>query len=184
MWLLFQQLQMPEKVLAMMHFVKMILSRLSTCDREGIEVKCNEEDLNAKLYNNRASAHYHLGKASFVLTLRIVTKLHLFILFQHSLVFFCIPWLSTFSYRHFSLLLVLLMLSRWSGSWLLHIKRVTVGVLVKKLNPVRLPKWTVPRVIFACSEIVEVLISENHLSIWLDSFNLCINLPFRQFTLC
>ncbi|XP_073232027.1 stress-induced-phosphoprotein 1-like [Porites lutea] len=28
---------------------------------EGIEVKCNDEDLNAKLYNNRASAHYHLG---------------------------------------------------------------------------------------------------------------------------
>ena len=29
---------------------------------EGIEVKCKDEDLNAKLYNNRASAHYHLGK--------------------------------------------------------------------------------------------------------------------------
>ena len=43
---------------------------------EGIEVKCKDEDLNAKLYNNRASAHYHLGKVSFVLTLRIVTKLH------------------------------------------------------------------------------------------------------------
>ena len=25
---------------------------------EGIEVKCKDEDLNAKLYNNRASAHY------------------------------------------------------------------------------------------------------------------------------
>ena len=36
---------------------------------EGIEVKCNDEDLNAKLYNNRASAHYHLGKVSFILTL-------------------------------------------------------------------------------------------------------------------
>ena len=35
---------------------------------EGIEVKCNDEDLNAKLYNNRASAHYHLGKVSFILT--------------------------------------------------------------------------------------------------------------------
>ena len=32
---------------------------------EGIEVKCKDEDLNAKLYNNRASAHYHLGKVSF-----------------------------------------------------------------------------------------------------------------------
>ena len=29
---------------------------------EGIELKCKDEDLNAKLYNNRASAHYHLGK--------------------------------------------------------------------------------------------------------------------------
>ncbi|KAM7449856.1 Tetratricopeptide repeat protein 4 [Porites harrisoni] len=28
---------------------------------EGIEVKCKDEDLNAKLYNNRASAHYHFG---------------------------------------------------------------------------------------------------------------------------
>ena len=35
---------------------------------EGIEVKCKDEDLNAKLYNNRASAHYHLGKVSFILT--------------------------------------------------------------------------------------------------------------------
>ena len=39
---------------------------------EGIEVKCEDEDLNAKLYNNRASAHYHLGKVSFISTLRIV----------------------------------------------------------------------------------------------------------------
>ena len=39
---------------------------------EGIEVKCKDEDLNAKLYNNRASAHYHLGKVSFILSLRIV----------------------------------------------------------------------------------------------------------------
>ena len=37
---------------------------------EGIEVKCKDEDLNAKLYNNRASAHYHLGKVSFILTYR------------------------------------------------------------------------------------------------------------------
>ena len=33
---------------------------------EGIEVKCKDEDLNAKLYNNRASAHFHLGKVSFI----------------------------------------------------------------------------------------------------------------------
>ena len=38
---------------------------------EGIEVKCKDEDLNAKLYNNRASAHYHLGKVSFILTQHI-----------------------------------------------------------------------------------------------------------------
>ena len=36
---------------------------------EGIEFRCNDEDLNAKLYNNRASAHYHLGKVSLILTL-------------------------------------------------------------------------------------------------------------------
>jgi len=36
---------------------------------EGIEVKFKDEDLNAKLYNNRASAHYHLGKVLFILTL-------------------------------------------------------------------------------------------------------------------
>ena len=34
---------------------------------EGIEEKCKDEDLNAKLYNNRASAHYHLSKVSFIL---------------------------------------------------------------------------------------------------------------------
>ena len=39
---------------------------------EGIKVKCKDEDLNAKLYNNRALAHYHLGKVSSILTLRIV----------------------------------------------------------------------------------------------------------------
>ena len=38
---------------------------------EGIEVKCSDEDLNAKLYNNRASAHYHLGKVSFIVISRI-----------------------------------------------------------------------------------------------------------------
>ena len=35
---------------------------------EVIEVKCKGEDLNTKFYNNRASAHYHLGKVSFILT--------------------------------------------------------------------------------------------------------------------
>ena len=44
---------------------------------EGIEVKCKDEDLNAKLYNNRASAHYHLGKVSFLLyLLNALSTLH------------------------------------------------------------------------------------------------------------
>ena len=29
---------------------------------EGIKVNCKDEDLNAKLYGNRASAHFNLGK--------------------------------------------------------------------------------------------------------------------------
>ena len=55
---------------------------------EGIEVKCKDEELNAKLYNNRASAHYHLGKVSFILyllnalsTLRVVPYLTFYCLF-------------------------------------------------------------------------------------------------------
>ena len=44
---------------------------------EGIEVKCKDEDLNAKLYDNRASAHYHLGKVSFILyLLNALSTLH------------------------------------------------------------------------------------------------------------
>ena len=29
---------------------------------EGIKVNCKDEDLNAKLYSNRAAAHFNLGK--------------------------------------------------------------------------------------------------------------------------
>ena len=29
---------------------------------EGIEVNCKDEDLNAKLYSNRAAAHFNFGK--------------------------------------------------------------------------------------------------------------------------
>ena len=36
-------------------------------------MKCKDEDLNAKLHNNRASAHYHLGKVSFRFISRIVS---------------------------------------------------------------------------------------------------------------
>ena len=48
---------------------------------EGIEVKCKDEDLNAKLYNNRASAHYHLGEVSFILTQ---------IVLEHCIKFMCL----------------------------------------------------------------------------------------------
>ena len=51
-------------------FLKHDLVKAINFYTEGIEVKCKDEDLNAKLYNNRASAHYHLGKVSFILTLR------------------------------------------------------------------------------------------------------------------
>ena len=29
---------------------------------EGLQVNCNDTRLNAKLYSNRAAAHFHLGK--------------------------------------------------------------------------------------------------------------------------
>ena len=55
---------------------------------EGIEVKCKDEDLNAKLYNNRASAHFHLGKVSFIYYIYSTHCQHC-ILFriQHSIVY-------------------------------------------------------------------------------------------------
>ena len=61
---------------------------------EGIEVKCRDEDLNAKLYNNRASAHYHLGKVSFISTLRIFNNALYFVstipwFFLHVSLLFC-----------------------------------------------------------------------------------------------
>ena len=34
---------------------------------EGIKVKCGNKELKAKLYNNRASAHFKLGKNTLVL---------------------------------------------------------------------------------------------------------------------
>ena len=48
-------------------FLKGDLVKAINSYTEGIEVKCKDEDLNAKLYNNRASAYYHLGKVSFIL---------------------------------------------------------------------------------------------------------------------
>ena len=57
---------------------------------DGIEVKCKDEDLNAKLYNNRASAHYHLGKVTFSLDLHALSKLH-FIPYPAIRGLFCIP---------------------------------------------------------------------------------------------
>ena len=32
---------------------------------EGIKVKCKDEELNAKLYSNRATAHFYLGESWF-----------------------------------------------------------------------------------------------------------------------
>ena len=32
---------------------------------EGLQVNCKDERLNAKLYSNRATAHFRLGKDSF-----------------------------------------------------------------------------------------------------------------------
>ena len=34
---------------------------------EGIKVNCKDEELNAKLYSNRAAAHFNLGKKLFIL---------------------------------------------------------------------------------------------------------------------
>ena len=32
------------------------------CYAEGIKVNCKDKELNAKLYSNRATAHFYLGK--------------------------------------------------------------------------------------------------------------------------
>ena len=32
---------------------------------EGIKVNCKDDELNTKLYSNRATAHFHLGKILF-----------------------------------------------------------------------------------------------------------------------
>ena len=57
---------------------------------KGIEVKCKDGDLNAKLYNNRASAHYHLGKVTFSLDFHALSTLH-FIPYSAIRWLFCIP---------------------------------------------------------------------------------------------
>ena len=40
---------------------------------EGIKVNCKDEDLNAKLYSNRAAAHFNLGKSFYILALKYLT---------------------------------------------------------------------------------------------------------------
>ena len=35
---------------------------------EGINVNCKDDELNAKLYNNRATAHFYLGEMLFSAT--------------------------------------------------------------------------------------------------------------------
>ena len=37
---------------------------------EGIKVNCKDEDLNAKLYSNRATAHFNLGKSCYILAFK------------------------------------------------------------------------------------------------------------------
>ena len=37
---------------------------------EGIKVNCKDEGLNAKLYSNRAAAHFNLGKSCYVLAFK------------------------------------------------------------------------------------------------------------------
>ena len=40
---------------------------------EGIKVNCKDDDLNAKLYSNRAAAHFNLGKTCYLLALKNLT---------------------------------------------------------------------------------------------------------------
>ena len=84
---------------------------------EGIEVKCKDDDLNAKLYNNRASAHYHLGKVSFVLTLYIV-NITSKIPYPTCHRLFCIPALLRKDTSGISIQLSVLMLSGWNQMWI------------------------------------------------------------------
>ena len=37
---------------------------------EGIKVNCKDEDINAKLYSNRAAAHFNLGKSCYILAFK------------------------------------------------------------------------------------------------------------------
>ena len=40
---------------------------------EGIKVNCKDEDLNAKLYSNRATTHFNLGKSCYILAFKYLT---------------------------------------------------------------------------------------------------------------
>ena len=43
---------------------------------EGIKVNCKNKELNAKLYSNRAAAHYSLGKSSISFVLDTLKAMH------------------------------------------------------------------------------------------------------------
>ena len=42
---------------------------------EGIKVNCKDEELNAKLYSNRATAHFNLGKKLFYISFYYMAQL-------------------------------------------------------------------------------------------------------------
>ena len=42
---------------------------------EGIKVNCKDEELNAKLYSNRATAHFNLGKKLFYISFYFMAQL-------------------------------------------------------------------------------------------------------------
>ena len=44
------------------HYIEKDYTRAIASYSEGIQVECDDEELNAKLYSNRAVAHYRLGK--------------------------------------------------------------------------------------------------------------------------
>ena len=54
---------------------------------EGIKVNCKDEGLNAKLYSNRAAAHFNLGKSCYVLAFKY-------------LVFGLLNWLASMNVLH------------------------------------------------------------------------------------
>ena len=42
---------------------------------EGIKMNCKDEDFNARLYSNRAAAHFNLGKRLFYISFQISSEI-------------------------------------------------------------------------------------------------------------